>query len=270
MRAIYREQRYGCGEDYLFVRLCQVTAEEHQTRRRKKYRESSQRQKAKNREARRQHLNRVALTNFTKNGFNVTLTYDQNPESEEEARRDLRNWMRRVMDAGKKLGADRKSIVYLGVTACGEKKGRWHHHVMVECRGLDRAQRARFREILEDKWTLGTVNADRLNLDNGLEDLVSYYCRHKNGRWYRSRHLEMPVVHRPNDSRWSGKELRKACTDCAEEGYWWECKYPGYQFIRCGVSQKEPLAAGWEDRDLAERGCYVILRRRKGYAKPRT
>ena len=98
-----REQKYRCA-DYLFVKLYPVTEQEHQTRRRKKEKESSPRQQARNREAARQHRLRLAMTNFTAEGFNVTLTYDEAfvPEEPEQARRELRLWMRRVTDAARK------------------------------------------------------------------------------------------------------------------------------------------------------------------------
>ena len=278
-RSFVREQRYQCAGEYMVVRLCRVTDEEHRGRRRKKERESTPRQKSKNAEAARQHRLRVALANFSRAGYYVTLTYEDPflPPDSAAARRDLRNWMRRVIAAARReLGLARGAVRYMGITAAGSKTGRLHHHVMVQCDGLSMRQAAAFRTLLEDKWSsgrgeqaqpMGWANADRLQMQHGLEDLISYFCsarRHPKRWWYQSRNLEMPVALRPNDSRWSQKELHTACGECAQDAYYWGQKYPGWDYVGSSVIKRDPLAEGWAERDLAERGCYVILHRRCG------
>ncbi len=64
------------------------------------------------------------------------------------------------------------------------------------------------------------------NLQNRLDDLITYFEKHGQLRWYESRSLIQPVELVPNDTRWSRKQLRKGCTDCKDSAYWWEQKYP--------------------------------------------
>lgn len=238
-----REKKTLCGEGYMEVDLYHITPEEHAAKRRKKTRPSSERQKKRN--AQHAHRWRVqkANANFTVLGFYLTLTYIEAflPESMEQAQRDLRNYIRRVKAAIAKLyGADVELRV-MGLTGCGRKSGRYHHHLLIECKGLTMRQNADFRQLLEDKWavrwpdgsveSLGTANADRLNLQNRLDDLITYFEKHGQMRWYETRNLTLPVEHTPNDTRWSRKQLRKGCTDCKDNAYWWEQRYPGWKFV---------------------------------------
>ena len=102
MRNTYtREKRTLCGESYMEVDLYAITPEEHQAKRRKKCRPSSERQKRRN--AQHAHRRRVqkANANFTVLGFYLTLTYAEEylPESMEQAEKDLRNYIRRLKTA---------------------------------------------------------------------------------------------------------------------------------------------------------------------------
>lgn len=138
-----REKKTLCGEGYMEVDLYHITPEEHAAKRRKKTRPSSERQKKRN--AQHAHRWRVqkANANFTVLGFYLTLTYIEAflPESMEQAQRDLRNYIRRVKAAIAKLyGADVELRV-MGLTGCGRKSGRYHHHLLVECKGLTMRQK---------------------------------------------------------------------------------------------------------------------------------
>ena len=202
-----REKRTLCGEGYMEVDLYPITPEEHAAKRRKKARPSSERQKKRN--AQHSHRLRVqkANANFTVLGFYLTLTYIEAflPESMEQAQRDLRNYIRRVKAAIAKLYGPGTELRVMGLTGCGRKSGRYHHHLLVECKGLTMRQNAEFRQLLEDKWavrwpdgsveSLGTANADRLNLQNRLDDLITYFEKHGQMRWYETRNLQLPVEH---------------------------------------------------------------------------
>ena len=182
-----REKRTLCGEEYMEVDLYPITPEEHAARRGKKTKPSSERQKKRN--ARRSHRWKVqkANANFTIMGFYLTLTYIDTflPESMEQAQRDLRNYIRRVKAAVEKLYGLSAEVRVMAVTGCGRKTQRYHHHLLIECPGLTMRQNADFRQLLEDKWavrwpdgnveSLGTANADRLNLQNRLDDLITYF-----------------------------------------------------------------------------------------------
>lgn len=154
-RTYTREKRTLCGKEYMEVDLFAITPEEHAAKRRKKGRPSTERQRRRNAEHARRYRVQKANGNFTVMGFNVTLTYEDGylPEDWEQAKRDLRNWMRRVILAAcRAFGVQKADIRFMGLTACGKKAGRFHHHILVECAGLTMRQNAQFRQILEDKW----------------------------------------------------------------------------------------------------------------------
>ena len=117
--------------------------------------------------------------------------------------------------------------------------------------------------------SLGTANADRLNLQNRLDDLITYFEKHGQMRWYETRNLTLPVEHTPNDTRWSRKQLRKGCTDCKDNAYWWEQRYPGWKFVRCVVPEPEAPGDEKEGWDADELRCYVVMVKRES-AKVRT
>ena len=197
----------------------------------------------------------------------------------EQAQRDLRNYIRRVKAAIAKLYGPGAELRVMGLTGCGRKSGRYHHHLLMECPGLTMRQNADFRQLLEDKWamrwpdgsveSLGTANADRLNLQNRLDDLITYFEKHGQMRWYETKNLTLPVERAPNDTRWSLKQLRKACTECKDNAYWWEQRYPGWKFVRCVVPEPDAPGDEKEGWDADELRCYVVMVKREG-AKVRT
>lgn len=270
-----RGKRTLCGEEYMEVDLYPITPEEHAARRGKKTKPSSERQKKRN--ARRSHRWKVqkANANFTIMGFYLTLTYIDTflPESMEQAQRDLRNYIRRVKAAVEKLYGLSAEVRVMAVTGCGRKTQRYHHHLLIECPGLTMRQNADFRQLLEDKWavrwpdgnveSLGTANADRLNLQNRLDDLITYFGKHGDMRWYETRNLKLPVEKTPNDTKWSRKQLRKGCTECKDNAYWWEQRYPGWKFIRCVVPEPDAPGDEKEGWDADELRCYVVMAKRK-------
>ena len=88
-------------------------------------------------------------------------------------------------------------------------------------------------------------------------------------RWYETRNLTLPAEHTPNDTRWSRKQLRKGCTDCKDNAYWWEQRYPGWKFVRCVVPEPDAPGDEKEGWDADELRCYVVMVKREG-AKVRT
>ena len=120
-----------------------------------KCRPSSERQKRRN--AQHAHRRRVqkANANFTVLGFYLTLTYAEEylPESMEQAEKDLRNYIRRLKTAILAAFGPGFALRYMGLTGCGRKSERYHHHLLIECPGLTMRQNADFRQLLEDKWS---------------------------------------------------------------------------------------------------------------------
>ena len=105
MRCNYiREKKILCGDEYMAVGIFSITPTEHSARR-KKRKESTEGQKAKNKMASMRRRQRVALANFTRRGFFITATYEDCylPEDLQACRKDVRNYLRRVIAATCKI-----------------------------------------------------------------------------------------------------------------------------------------------------------------------
>lgn len=166
--------------------------------------------------------------------------------------------------------------------------GRLHMHGFAQCVGMGEADRREWREMLEDLWRrripgtrefepLGTMNVDRMDMKKllglsgeGKNGTLGYIYGHSWRRCLETRNLILPEEQRPNDSRWSRKQLHKGCTDCADCAYWWEQRYPGWECVKVMIydpgqlhESEDARPGGWE---ATEPQAYLILRRR-GFAK---
>ena len=101
MRTVYREKRYYCGE-YLDVYIYPTYRQGRSRGKRSK--PTSAAQAKLNQRHREEKLVRLLHANFTPDDLEIHLTYQQQPESPEEAQRLLRNYIRRVQRARKKPG----------------------------------------------------------------------------------------------------------------------------------------------------------------------
>ena len=292
-RSYIREKRYQCGEDYLAVGIYAVTDQEHR-KREKKHKESDRGQKERNKYASLRRKQRKVLTNFDKNGFFLTGTYEDGylPGDFAACRKDVENYKRRVISATvKRFGVEKDKIrLMLWAVRKGEA-GRLHMHVFAQCVGMGAAERREWREMLEDLWRrripgtneyepLGTMNADRMDMKKllgvdgqGKNGTIGYIYGHKERSCIETRNLKMPDELKPSDSKWSRKQLRKGCTECAENAYWWEQRFPGWEVVQVMVydpgqlyEPEQSRPDGWEN---TEPQAYLILRRR-GFAKVRT
>lgn len=293
MRCNYiREKKIFCGDEYMAVGIFPITPVEHKARR-KKNRESTEGQKAKNKMASMRRRQRVALANFTRRGFFITATYEDCylPEDLQACRKDVRNYLRRVIAATcKRFGVAKKNIRLMLVAVRKGENGRLHMHGFAECVGLDERDRREWREMLEDLWRrripgtsefepLGTINVDRMDMGkllgkDGKNGTLGYLYGHKERLWVETSTLRRPVEQAPNDTRWSRKQLRTACGEMANDPYWWSQRFPGWELQKCVVLEPgelhEPTGTerpdGWE---RLEPQCYIILRRVEA-AKART
>lgn len=96
---------------------------------------------------------------------------------------------------------------------------------------------------------------------------------HKERACIETRNLSQPEELAPSDTKWSRRQLRKGCTECAENAYWWEQHYPGFEVVQVMIydpgqlyEADRPRPDGWEATEVQ---AYLILRRR-GFAKVRT
>ena len=183
------------------------------------------------------------------------MTYQQQPESPEEAQRLLRNYIRRVQRARKKQGLP--PLKYIAVTEKGSKNGRYHHHVTLSG-GMD-------RDELEKLWGLGYANSRRLQFtESGLAGLGHYIVKSPlyTRAWNASKNLIDPEP-KTRDGRISGRraeELARDTTNNAE----YEKLYPGYFLADAGawhndVNGGKYIVARFYRRD----GVFIKPKRRK-------
>ncbi len=284
MRCNYiREKKILCGNEYLAVGIFPITPIEHKTRR-KKARESSEGQKAKNKVSSMRRRQRKAIANFTRRGFFITGTYEDFylPEDINACRQDVRNYLRRVIAATCKRFGVRKEDIRLMLAAVRKgENGRLHFHGFAECRSLDERDRREWREMLEDLWRrripgtnefepLGTINVDRMDMKkllgkDGTNGTMGYLYGHKERLWVETNTLCQPVEQLPNDTRWSRKQLRTACGEMKNDPYWWSQRFPGWELQKCVVLEPGELNESAQMRengwDRTEPQCYVILKR---------
>jgi hypothetical protein len=145
------------------------------------------------------------------------LDYEENPEDDEQAKRDVQNFLRRLKRLYKKLGIELK---YIAVTE-KSSRGRYHHHVTING-GAD-------RDVIEKLWGYGRANSHRLQFDKtGVAGLGHYIIKSPifGKRWNASKNLIDPPP-RSSDSRVSARAARELAAD-PEDRQPFEKLYPDY------------------------------------------
>lgn len=200
-------------------------------KRREKCRPSSEIRKKQNLRDRIRRLVRILRINFTEKDYAVHLTYRENPASEEEAGRMLKNYLERLKRRYRKAGLELK---YVYTTEYGRKSGRVHHHLVING-GIDRS-------IVEDAWGHGYANTDRLQFDDGLESLAQYMCKGPATyrAWTSSRNLVMPEP-KIRDGAVTVEELGRILDAIDEKNgrQLFEKKYPGYECMQAAYDKNE-------------------------------
>ncbi len=221
MRTYYRERRYICG-DYMDVQIYPVYAKA-KTRRSKANPTSDVQQRLNVHNSQRK-LTRLIHTNFTKKDCALHLTYrdDCLPQTEEEAKRDGQNFLRRIGRVYKALGIEFK---YVWVCERGKRSDRIHHHLIISG-GVD-------RDIIETKWQKGYANTKRLQFDEGgIVGLAHYMTKQPLffKHWSTSRNLKKPDEF-TDDYRLSAKKVNELVTYQSPEQF--TKLYDGYSLYEC-------------------------------------
>lgn len=210
-------------------------------------------------------LIRLVNTNFDTGDVFMSPTYEQSkaPQSEEEARRDIVNYLRRVKrkrnselkritkllsenPEDKKLKEQKeqleKPFKYIYVIEkvtykTGKYAGRdnWHFHLFLTG-GVD-------RDTLEDMWPNGIrTNADRFQPEKfGPEAAAKYMSKAPQGskRFCCSRNLDKPKTSKPKDGRISARGVQMLATQRIDDKEYWERRYKGYRFVKCYARYNE-------------------------------
>lgn len=223
MKTIYREKRYYCGEYldvYIFPTYRQASG------RSRKNKPTSAAQKKLNQRHREEKLVRLLHANFTPDDLEIHLTYTVQPESDEEAKRLVRNYIRRLQRMRQKAGLP--PLKYIVVTEKGARNGRYHHHITING-GLD-------RDEVEAAWGLGYANSRRLQFtENGLAGLGHYIVKNPIGgkAWNASKNLIDPQP-KTRDGRISGRKAEELARDTTNREEF-EKLYPGYFLADAGA-----------------------------------
>ena len=233
-----REQRHVCGDNYMEIDLYPISEREKGASLSAKRRQASSRiqQNLNARNARRYFI-QLLNANFTESDIHWTGTYDDAhlPDSIEQADHDLELFLRRVRSQSRKRGLPAPR--FIAVTEWREEGDglpavRVHHHVVLSC-GLSRDELERLWYRGKDKERLGITNADRLQFDReSLERLANYLTKYTNRkrRWRQSRGLEKPQRPRPNDGKYTRRQLEWLVTSGAVfDSEFWRRKYQGWE-----------------------------------------
>ena len=193
--------------------------------------------------------------NFTQQDLELTFTYDDETPlpNESEARRDIRNYLRRIRDFRKKNGMSELKYVYVieFTGDGGREKKRIHHHVFMS--GMD-------RDEAEKIWGKGWANSRRLQPDEyGLEAIARYIVKepHNGKRWCCSKNLK-PPRESVADTKLSKKQAERLAKDVEAAGpEIFRKLYPGYEYLDCEVKRSDFVA-----------GAYIYTRMHKIAALP--
>ncbi|MCY7484403.1 hypothetical protein [Paenibacillus alvei] len=252
MRSVVREKKIYCGEKYMEVDIYNHTMLTPLKRgRAKKEKVSAPKQRNLNDKNAKRYCKQIVKTNFGEEDLHVILTYAIEPETVEEAMKEVANYLRRVAHKRKKEGLP--PLKYVLITEGGDetrgKKKRFHHHIIMNG-GLE-------RDVVENLWRrpkkkgqqlgerIGYANTKRLQPnENGLEDLSGYLMKNPKGkkRWSCSQNLEKPES-RKNDYKYSRRQVERIARDELDNQLFWKKLYPKWDVTEAKAVYNE--IKGW-------------------------
>lgn len=243
-KSFNREQVYICG-DYLDGDIYPIF--QPPGKRKKKCKPTSAIQERLNQRNAEKKLTRLIHNNFDENDIALHMTYrpGEEPESEEGAQRDVRNFLRRLKRRYAKLGIELK---YISCTEYGKRNGRVHHHLILSG-GLS-------RDEIEQLWGKGYANSKRLQFsDDGVSGLAHYIAKDKHfyRRWNQSRNLLVPEPAQ-YDGRLSMGDIEDITEQIDLDGgqRWFTELYPDFE-----------LVDAWWCRNNINRGAYIHFEARR-------
>lgn len=172
---------------------------------------------------------RIVHANFTPADIRLDLTYDNYnlPISDEQASRELTNFLRRIKRYRKKKGLS--DLKYIAVTEKGKRSGRYHHHLIING-GLSPQE-------ISELWDRGYVRTDALRFnEDGISNLVRYILKKplvSKKRWNSSKNLIHPQP-KERDGRLSAYKVRELARD-TQNNREYEKYYDGYYFSGANV-----------------------------------
>lgn len=268
MKSYRREQRIICSATYQEIDIIPIRPE--QVGRGKKCNPTSAKQARANEKEAKRYYTQLMNANFAKPGvYLVDPTYQggAEPESFAQADRNLVNYLRRVKAECKRRGLPAPQ--YLAVTEGGNEGAdegkRLHHHIVMYCPGLS-------RDDVERLWSTGRGTMHRMlgrintrmaqPICGSLADRANYMLKapkHKR-RWHQSLGLKKPVRKKPNDNRYTARQIERWAADgrAFDRGFWAK-QYPTWLVSEVDVEYNPVERAHyirlrlWRDRSPWER-----------------
>lgn len=230
---------------------------------------STEAQEKYNRAQAKKKIVRLVNANFDNTDYFIHPTYEdwQAPQTEEEARRDIVNYLRRVKSKRKtelkhasaelaeleRLCGDKPSkfttarldklrhkvkklsepFKYLYVMErqeykSGRRKGQLNWHFhLFATAGLD-------AEAMEALWPY-RINCNRYQPEKfGFEAAAKYIAKDPSGNksFAYSKNLKQPTVLEPKDGKVTKRYVEKIARERIDDAEYWEKKFKGYRFVR--------------------------------------
>lgn len=252
---------------------------------RRRQRESQERLNRRNAEKK---IRRLTEHNFTREDWVVTLTWDYGridrftmseadadaahyalglPVDEEDARRALSNWFRRIKTRMRQRGEDPAALKYIYVLEITRPRsgGHWHYHfhLVLHAPGLTDLE-------LKEIWGAGFARCDRLSwADEGPARLARYLTKsltteeiaadgRRLRRWGRSKNLVEPAE-TVSDRKVSRRRAAMIAADVQHDGRAiFEKLYPGYRCVETPTVRFSDFVPG----------AYIFARLRKIGTEP--
>lgn len=208
-------------------------------KRRQRCRPTSAIQKRLNQRNAEKKLTRLIHANFTRKDVALHLTYakGREPESREAAKRELRNFLRRLQRRYRKAGL---ALKYVSCTEYGKRGGRCHHHLILTG-GIS-------RDEIEALWGNGYANSKRLQFEeDGLAALAKYITKDRTfyKRWNGSKNLTQPVPQVRDGAVTMGElERMRDAIDSKNAWSYFERLYPGFELTEA-VCTQNGVNRGW-------------------------
>lgn len=203
-------------------------------------RETRPSQKNLNDKNSRRYLIRLANINFGKGDIWGTFGWnpDKLPKSIEAARKDIKNFIKRVNYRRKKAG--KENIKYIYILAFDEYV-RPHFHILMTGEGID-------RDELEELWgKCDRPNTRRIKPDDNfiITGLATYISNNPHGtkRWCSSKNLKKPGTPTRSYTKFKKSKVEKMIKNYAELQAQMEKTYPGYKFLDAEVKYNGVNAA---------------------------
>ena len=235
MKAIYREQRFEYA-DYMEVAIYPVAPQPRATVKPLR-RPSTETQIKLNQLNRARECNRVICANFDNKCYYLTLTYKGEAPSEEQVRKDVESFLRKLKRILCKKGVELK---WVKTIETGSKGGRIHVHLVITG-GLSPFE-------LQQLWGRGLIDCRPLMFGvDGVFGLSKYFVKElrntagepsKKKAWTCSRNCVRPQP-KQNDYKYSRKRVETIAREKGNARFF-EKLYPEYLCADCETITENP------------------------------